>query len=74
MNQQILRGHWKELKGQIKTQWGKMTDDEIDKIEGNYDQLVGRLQKKYGYELEESRDKVNAFLKKWNDHFTHDSH
>lgn len=64
MNNQILKGNWKQLKGRIKESWGKLTDDEIDQIEGNYDRLVGKLQEKYGYQKDESKRKVDEMLSK----------
>ena len=48
MNRDILEGKWRQIRGQVKTQWGKLTDDELDEIEGNVDLLVGKIQEKYG--------------------------
>jgi len=49
MNKDIFEGNWKEKRGQIKEWWGKLTDDDLDKVEGNAEQLVGLIQQKYGY-------------------------
>jgi uncharacterized protein YjbJ (UPF0337 family) len=49
MNKDIFEGNWKEKRGQIKEWWGKLTDDDLDKVEGNAVQLVGLIQQKYGY-------------------------
>lgn len=65
MNESILKGQWNTLKGKVKEAWGDLTDDEVAKIEGNYDSLVGSVQKKYGYTQEKSREAVNDFLKKY---------
>lgn len=63
MNKDILKGNWKQAKGMIKKTWGKLTDDEIDQIEGGYDNLVGKVQEQYGYKKEEAREQVNNFMK-----------
>ena len=55
MNRDTIEGNWKMAKGAIKAQWGKLTDDELDQVEGNYEQLCGRIQKAYGL----SRDQVD---------------
>ena len=49
MNWDRVEGNWKEIKGKAKQQWGKLTDDDLDVIEGRRDELEGRLQKHYGY-------------------------
>jgi uncharacterized protein YjbJ (UPF0337 family) len=48
MNKDILEGEWMQLKGKIKEQWGELTDDEIDKVDGRIDRLIGTLQERYG--------------------------
>jgi uncharacterized protein YjbJ (UPF0337 family) len=45
----ILEGNWKQLRGQLKEWWGKLTDDDLDRIEGKRDKLIGMLQERYGY-------------------------
>jgi uncharacterized protein YjbJ (UPF0337 family) len=60
MNKDILEGKWRQIKGSVKAKWGKLTDDDLDKIEGNYDMLVGKIQERYGY----GRDAVEAELAK----------
>lgn len=62
MNQDILAGNWKQFQGKVKEQWGKLTDDELDQIEGRRDQLVGLLQKKYGYSRDEAEDQYDDFV------------
>ena len=62
MNKDLLAGKWKQLRGEIKSTWGKLTDDEVDQVEGDFDKLVGALQEKYGYTKLEARDQVNDFL------------
>jgi uncharacterized protein YjbJ (UPF0337 family) len=62
MNRDILKGKWKQFRGEIKRQWGEITDDELDQIEGQHDKLVGKLQEKYGYTREEAEHEVDRFL------------
>lgn len=64
MNKDIFKGNWKQAKGKIKQAWGKLTDDELDQIEGNYDVFVGKVQEKYGYSKDEARTKVDDFMGK----------
>lgn len=59
MNKDRIEGSWKELKGKVKQQWGKLTDDDLDEIEGNYEILSGRLQKAYGISQEEAEKRIS---------------
>ena len=61
MNWDQVKGKWKQYRGAVKEQWGKLTDDEIDKIEGNRDQLVGKIQESYGITKEEAEKQVQNF-------------
>lgn len=58
----ILEGKWKQLKGQVQQQWGKLTHDELDRIAGKREELVGLIQEKYGYAQAEAEREVDAFL------------
>ena len=58
MNWDQLEGKWKQLKGSVKTRWGKLTDDDVDVIAGHKDQLVGRIQERYGIRKEEAEQQV----------------
>lgn len=62
MNKDIIKGKWKEIQGQLKQQWGKLTDDDIQRMQGNYDELEGMLQKRYGYQKEEAARKIEEFM------------
>lgn len=62
MNSDVFEGKWKQLKGHIQEQWGELTDDEVDQIQGKRDILVGKLQEKYGYTKDEAERQVNDFL------------
>ena len=61
MNWDRIQGNWKQMKGELKTQWGKLTDDEFDMIAGQRDKLVGKIQERYGC----SRDDADAQVRKW---------
>jgi len=62
MNQDILKGKWEQLKGKVRTKWGKLTDDDVDKVGGVKDQLVGRIREKYGYAQDQAEREVNDWL------------
>ena len=68
MNQDIFEGKWKEMKGQVKEWWGKLTDDDLERVEGKADQLVGLLQQKYGYTKEYAEEEINRRLEATKDH------
>lgn len=59
MNQDMIKGNWKQLKGKAKQHWGKLTDDDIDRIEGHKDELVGKLQERYGYDRAKAQKEVD---------------
>jgi uncharacterized protein YjbJ (UPF0337 family) len=52
MNADTLKGQWHQVKGEIKTQWGKLTDSDLDQIAGQSEKLIGKLQERYGYARE----------------------
>jgi len=62
MNENVLKGKWKQLRGKVREQWGELTDDELDQIAGKRDQLIGKIQEKYGYTWEEAKQEVDDFL------------
>ncbi len=62
MNKDIIKGKWKEIKGKVQQQWGKLTNDEIDQMQGSYEELEGALQKKYGYKREEAERQIETFI------------
>jgi uncharacterized protein YjbJ (UPF0337 family) len=64
MNKDILAGNWKQVRGQIKNEWGEFTNDELDQISGQFDMLVGKLQEKYGYNRMEAENELNKFLQR----------
>ena len=62
MNWDQVEGKWKQSKGKFREKWGKLTDDDIEVIAGKRDQLVGRLQERYGYAREEAERQADAFI------------
>jgi len=67
MNENILEGKWKQLRGEIRQRWGELTDDELDQIAGKRDKLAGLLQEKYGYTQLEAEQQVQDFLAEWDE-------
>jgi uncharacterized protein YjbJ (UPF0337 family) len=65
MNWDQISGQWKQVKGKAKEKWGKLTDDEIDVIEGKRDQLVGKIQERYGV----AKDQAEKDVDNWAKHF-----
>ena len=63
MNADILKGQWKQIKGTVKAKWGKLTDDDIELIEGRRDQLVGRVQERYGIAKDDAERQITDFEK-----------
>ena len=59
-----LNGNWKQFKGKAKEQWGKLTDDDMTVIEGKRDQLVGKIQERYGYEKDQAEKEVGDWEKR----------
>ena len=67
MNTDIIKGNWHVIKGKIKTQWGRLTDDEIAQMEGTSEELTGALQKAYGYKKDHAEQEIKKFIdaNKW---------
>lgn len=61
MNKDEIGGNWKQFKGTVKEKWGKLTDDDMTVIEGKRDQLVGKIQERYGY----AKDQAEKEVKDW---------
>jgi uncharacterized protein YjbJ (UPF0337 family)/vacuolar-type H+-ATPase subunit H len=62
MNKDMLKGNWTQMKGEVKRKWGQITDDEMTRIEGDYEKLVGTLQSRYGYARGRAEQEVNEFM------------
>lgn len=61
MNWDIVKGNWAQAKGKVKEQWGKLTDDDLTTIEGRREQLLGKLQERYGV----AKDEADQQIRKW---------
>lgn len=64
MNSDTLQGQWKQLRGNIKTAFGKLTDDDLLQADGNADKMQGALQERYGYTKEQAQTEWDKFAKK----------
>jgi uncharacterized protein YjbJ (UPF0337 family) len=62
MNTSILERHWAQLRGRVKDTWGRLTDDELDRIGGRMDRLAGLLQVRYEYTLDEVEDEIDRLF------------
>jgi uncharacterized protein YjbJ (UPF0337 family) len=62
MNKDIAQGKWKQLKGKVREQWGRFTEDDVESLGGSYDRLVGAVQTKYGRAKDEASREVDKFL------------
>ncbi|KOC91576.1 CsbD family protein [Winslowiella iniecta] len=63
MNEDRISGNWKQFKGKIKEKWGDLTDDDMTVVEGKREQLLGKIQERYGY----GKDQAEKELKEWED-------
>ncbi len=61
MNWDQIQGKWTQMKGSVKQQWGKLTDDDLEVIAGSKDKLVGRLQERYGIQKEEAQRQLDRW-------------
>lgn len=65
MNKDIFEGKWKQLRGEIRGWWGKLTDNDVDKVNGQFDVFIGLLQERYGYTHEQAEDELDKQLKEY---------
>lgn len=63
MNRNIIEGNWKQLKGKVKQNWGKLTDDHLDVIDGKRDQLAGKIQEAYGCSQDDAEEQISSWEK-----------
>ena len=64
MNWDRISGNWKQFKGNLRTQWGKLTDDDLEQAKGHRDSLVGRIQERYGINKDEAERQVADWERK----------
>jgi len=67
MNSETFKGQWKQVKGHVRKQWGKLTDDDMDQIQGDAEILAGKVQERYGRAKDEARREVDRFLEQQQD-------
>jgi len=63
MNNNVFEGKWKQMRGQAKVWWGKLTDDDLEKVGGNFDKFIGLLQEKYGYTQQQAKEEFQKRTK-----------
>jgi uncharacterized protein YjbJ (UPF0337 family) len=79
MNQDRIEGNWKQAKGKLKEQWGKLTDDDLDVIDGKREQLLGRIQERHGVARSQAESELSDFEQRnpdvsWSDTLVHAEH
>ncbi len=62
MNTDTLKGQWQQVKGNVRKQWGKLTDDDLDVIQGDSEILAGKLQERYGRTKEQAKADLDTWL------------
>jgi uncharacterized protein YjbJ (UPF0337 family) len=65
MNEDIVQGKWKELRGKVRQRWGKVTGDDVEQLKGSSEELVGLLQKRYGYERKQAAKEVQEWVNRY---------
>lgn len=64
MNWDVIKGNWKQMTGAIKSQWGELTDDEIDQLDGERERLAGLIQERYGMAKDQAEEEIDSFIAK----------
>ena len=65
MNKDVFEGKWKQVRGEAKVWWGKLTDDDLDKVGGQFDVFAGLLQEKYGYSRERAEEEIEKQMNEY---------
>jgi uncharacterized protein YjbJ (UPF0337 family) len=68
MNEDVFKGQWKQVRGRAREWWGKLTDDDLNKIDGRWDQMVGKLQERYGYSRERASKEIETHMNEFKSH------
>ena len=61
MNPDIIQGKWTQIKGSLRSKWGKLTDDDLDRLDGNRQYLLGKLQERYGWKKDQAEREIGEF-------------
>jgi uncharacterized protein YjbJ (UPF0337 family) len=61
INEDIIKGQWKQLKGEVRQRWNKLTDDDVDAVGGTIEKLEGKLQERYGWEKERIKTEIDTW-------------
>lgn len=69
MNKDTIIGNWKQFKGEVQRRWGKLTDDQIDQLEGNRTKLAGQIQEAYGVAKDEAEEQIKLWEKECRQQF-----
>lgn len=67
MDNNVFKGKWKQIKGEAKKQWGKLTDDDLDVIDGEKDKLIGKLQERYGHSKDDAEKEYQSWGRSFRD-------
>ena len=65
MNKDVFEGKWKQVRGETKLWWGKLTDDDLDKVGGQFDVFAGLLQEKYGYSRDQAEEEIEQKMNEY---------
>ena len=65
MNKDVFEGKWKQVRGEAKVWWAKLTDDDLDKVAGHFEVFVGLLQEKYGYSREQAEEEIEKQMNEY---------
>ena len=65
INENMIKGQWKEIKGEIQKKWGQLTNDDLDSVQGDVTALEGLIQKRLGMKQEKAHSELNSFLESW---------
>ena len=63
MNQEILKGKWLQARNDVRSRWGRLTEDEVDEIQGDAEKFLRKLRERYGYQRDEAETEINEFLR-----------
>jgi uncharacterized protein YjbJ (UPF0337 family) len=66
LNKDILEGQWKQMRGEAKAWWGKLTDDDLKRVAGKFESLAGALQEKYGYTRQQAENEIDKRITSYN--------